>query len=163
MEGDVIIGDEAPGREDVDTLYAAAFSEEDLAALVSALLALDAGVISVTARAHGALIGHGLLSLCGVEGGGQAALLGPLAVSPGHQRRGVGGALIKAGVERARGSGASHVLVLGDPAYYGRFGFEPEHRIAGLSHPGGVGGSVALSHPDPVVRRRPADRACAVG
>jgi putative acetyltransferase len=44
-------------------------------------------------------------------------------VRPDRQRRGIGGALIRAGLDRARGEGWEAVIVLGDPAYYPRFGF----------------------------------------
>jgi putative acetyltransferase len=52
--------------------------------------------------------------------------LAPLAVVPSHQRRGIGAKLVRAGLERARAMGERLVFVLGDPAYYGRFGFSAE-------------------------------------
>src|SRR5262249_35106423 len=58
--------------------------------------------------------------------------LGPLAVSPPHQRRGIGGALVRAGLEACRHTGFGAAVVLGDPAYYGRFGFVSARRF-GLS------------------------------
>lgn len=48
---------------------------------------------------------------------------GPLAVRPDRQRRGVGGALVRAGLERLRAAGGRGCVLVGDPAYYGRFGF----------------------------------------
>jgi putative acetyltransferase len=59
----------------------------------------------------------------------QAALLAPLAVDPIHQKQGVGSALIQAGLRRLREEAFSMVCVLGDPAYYGRFGFKTESSI----------------------------------
>jgi putative acetyltransferase len=50
-------------------------------------------------------------------------LLGPVAVLPEHQRRGIGGALIEAGLELLRARGARGCALVGDPAYYHRFEF----------------------------------------
>jgi putative acetyltransferase len=49
--------------------------------------------------------------------------LAPLAVRPDRQRRGIGGSLVRDGLDRARAAGWEAVIVLGDPAYYVRFGF----------------------------------------
>ncbi|KAA9380452.1 N-acetyltransferase [Microbispora cellulosiformans] len=51
--------------------------------------------------------------------------LGPLSVHPAHQRRGVGSALVHAALGAAEALGEPLVGLLGDPAYYRRFGFEP--------------------------------------
>ena len=52
--------------------------------------------------------------------------LGPLAVLAKYRRRGIGAALIQAGLERLKKLGARGCVVLGDPAYYRRFGFESD-------------------------------------
>ena len=52
--------------------------------------------------------------------------LGPVAVAPDRQRSGIGSALIRRSLESAAALGTEAVFVLGDPAYYGRFGFEVE-------------------------------------
>jgi putative acetyltransferase len=49
--------------------------------------------------------------------------LAPVGVSPPLQRRGIGGALIRDGLARLKDRAERLVFVLGDPAYYGRFGF----------------------------------------
>lgn len=49
--------------------------------------------------------------------------LAPLAVRPQAQRQGIGSQLVQAGLEACRAAGAGFVVVLGDPAYYSRFGF----------------------------------------
>ena len=53
-------------------------------------------------------------------------ILAPLAVSPEHQNQGVGSNLINAGIDMLTKDGAGVLLVYGDPAYYGRFGFKEE-------------------------------------
>lgn len=111
-------------------LYAAAFPDEDLRPLLNALLAEETGVVSLVAGDARAPVGHVAFTLC-MEGGGRTvALLGPLAVSPPHQRRGIGRALVEAGCARMAELGAARVCVLGDPAYYARLGFQPEREIA---------------------------------
>ena len=56
---------------------------------------------------------------CGVP----ALLLGPLAVDPNHEGKGIGGALMRAAITEARSRGHGAVLLVGDPEYYERFGF----------------------------------------
>lgn len=125
------IRESGPGdAQSLDGLYTAAFPDEDLRSLVRELLAETAGFLSLVAVADGAVAGHVAFTQCGV---GQrietVALLGPLAVAPAQQRRGIGRALVAAGLNRLRESGTRSVLVLGDPAYYSRLGFAPETRI----------------------------------
>jgi len=53
-------------------------------------------------------------------------ILAPLAVSPEHQKQGVGSNLIKSGIDMLTKDGAGVLLVYGDPKYYGQFGFKEE-------------------------------------
>lgn len=55
----------------------------------------------------------------------RGAVLAPVGVRPGHQRRGIGGALIRAGLARLAGEGVDVVVLAGHPTYYPRFGFRP--------------------------------------
>jgi predicted N-acetyltransferase YhbS len=60
-------------------------------------------------------------------GPGQAALLlGPLAVHPKSRKRGIGTALMRRAIARARLLGHHVILLVGDASYYGRFGFSAE-------------------------------------
>lgn len=52
--------------------------------------------------------------------------LGPVAVAPDHRRRGVGSALIRQSLDSAKACGVEAIFVLGDRAYYSRFGFDAE-------------------------------------
>jgi putative acetyltransferase len=60
--------------------------------------------------------------------------LAPLSVLPQWQRRGIGSALVKSAVQRARARECRAIFVLGDPDYYGRFGFRTD-LAAGFSSP----------------------------
>lgn len=62
--------------------------------------------------------------------------LAPLAVRPDVQRQGIGSQLVKAGIDVCRAA-ADFLVVLGDPVYYGRFGFVPGSRF-GLANEYGV-------------------------
>lgn len=78
----------------------------------------------------------GTVRLWHVEAGGKRAiLLGPLAVDPSFQGGGVGSALMRAALDAARAGGHGAVLLMGDPEYYGRFGFSAA-KTARLAMPG---------------------------
>lgn len=105
-----------------------AFGGEAEADLVDALCNEGDAVLSLVA-VNEAVVGHALFSRLRVQrsSGTESGLaLAPLAVDPEFQRRGIGSALVRAGLERAREMGERIVFVLGDPAYYGRFGFSAE-------------------------------------
>ena len=55
-----------------------------------------------------------------------ASGLAPVSVLPAHQKNGIGSALIKKGVEELKAKSIDACFLLGDPAYYGRFGFSVE-------------------------------------
>jgi putative acetyltransferase len=78
----------------------------------------------VAATPAGEIIGH-VLCTRGQVGQAPALALGPLTVRPDHQRRGVGSALVHAALGAADALGEPLVALLGDPAYYSRFGFRP--------------------------------------
>jgi putative acetyltransferase len=50
--------------------------------------------------------------------------LGPVAVRPERQRTGIGSRLIRAAIDRVKRAGWQVIFVLGDPSFYGRFGFD---------------------------------------
>ncbi|WP_461226295.1 GNAT family N-acetyltransferase [Lacticaseibacillus suihuaensis] len=81
----------------------------------------------------GTLIGHAMLSEASV-GATKLFVLAPLAVAPAHQHQGVGSALI-AYLEAVAGEDLRRAIsILGDPAYYGRFGYGPAARF-GITAP----------------------------
>ena len=115
----------------IEQLYPAAFPEEDLLPVVTGLLSDTVDVLSLVAMDGDALAGHVIFTRCSVAGhNSRAALLAPLAVTPARQRQGIGDSLARTGLKHLKSDGVDNVFVLGDPAYYGRFGFEPERLVA---------------------------------
>lgn len=92
--------------------------------LVDALRTAGDLALSLVAEEDGQLVGHVAFSPVSIDGVAGAWFgLAPLAVLPGRRRRGVGRALVETGLVALRSAGAAGCVVLGDPAYYGRFGF----------------------------------------
>lgn len=82
-------------------------------------------------------VGHILFTRARLDGDGDSRpvmLLAPLAVVPDHQGKGIGGALIKHGLQMLSEAGVELVFVLGHPGYYPRYGFQPAGRL-GLDAP----------------------------
>jgi putative acetyltransferase len=125
-----IRGSRAEDAAAIESLYQAAFPDEDLLPLVHDLLNAPGIALSLVATIDSQVAGHAMFTRCGVKGTGiSAALLGPVAVAPAWQRQGTGSAIVRAGLELLRGAGVTLVCVLGDPAYYGRLGFIPESTV----------------------------------
>jgi putative acetyltransferase len=112
-----------------------AYSSRTEAAIVEALRAANALTISLVAIDEGDVIGHIAFSLVKIDGCDLSWYgLGPVAVRPDRQGQGVGSTLTREGLQRLMTVGATGCVVLGDPAYYSRFGFrvDPGLRLAGL-------------------------------
>jgi putative acetyltransferase len=110
-------------------LHQAAFGGDYEAKLVDALRRDGLVLVSLVAVQDERVVGHVMLSALQVEVDGRdvaAASLAPLAVAPAVQRQGYGSSLVKRGIETVRGSGCEAIIVLGDPAYYRRFGFSAD-------------------------------------
>jgi putative acetyltransferase len=105
-----------------------AFGSPVEARIVESLRA-EPGCISLVATRNDLVIGHILFTPVSIEPpvGFRVAGLGPMSVRPEDQRAGVGSQLIRTGLEACRQHGYSAVVVVGHPAYYPRFGFEPAH------------------------------------
>ena len=110
----------------------AAFEASVEANLVEALRGKDLQLVSLVAEVDGATVGHILFSPVSLAEHPQLKVmgLGPMAVAPRHQRKGVGSALVRKGLEQCRQLGYRAVVVLGHPEYYPRFGFVPASKFA---------------------------------
>lgn len=98
------------------------------AAIVDGLRAAGALTLSLVAveddEKSGEILGHVAFSPVTIDGAARGWFgLGPVSVRPGRQRGGIGSDLIREGLRRLRERGAAGCVLLGDPAYYGRFGF----------------------------------------
>jgi len=112
----------------IHTVEALAFGREGEAILVDNLRELNQEFISLVASDAETLVGHICFSRVSIEGSpeaGRLLALAPLAVLPDRQRQGIGSILVEEGLRECRRRDADAVFVVGDPAYYSRFGFRP--------------------------------------
>jgi putative acetyltransferase len=103
--------------------------------IVNALRRAGKLAVSLVAETDGAVIGHVAVSPVSLSDGSEGWFgLGPVSVLPAYQRRGIGSRLVQEALRLARESGASGCVVLGDPEYYGRFGFrvKPDLGLPGI-------------------------------
>ncbi|MEU5720936.1 N-acetyltransferase [Micromonospora sp. NPDC047738] len=132
--------DEAP----VARVLATAFARPDVATppevgLVDDLRHSDAWIpeLAMVAEHGGEVVGYALLTrvrVCSDDAAYPALALGPVAVAPYRQRIGHGTAVVQAALDAATELGERLVVVLGDPAFYRRFGFSRADR-QGLTSP----------------------------
>jgi putative acetyltransferase len=114
----------------IESLYPKAFPDEDLLPVVRQLIGDTSIVMSLVATIDSQVTGHVIFTKCRVDGGDEkVSLLAPLAVLPEFQSQGIGSAIVRDGLQRLTQAGISQVFVLGDPAYYSRFGFAPESSV----------------------------------
>jgi len=93
--------------------------------IVRALRASKALTLALVAEADGQVVGHVAFSPALIAGQDLGwYTLGPVAVLPAFQGKGIGSSLIQAGLQGIRALGASGCLLVGDPDYYRRFGFQ---------------------------------------
>jgi putative acetyltransferase len=121
---------------DIEALTAAAFLNAPHTShaeqyIVSALRDAGTLTISLIADAKGILVGHVAVSPVTISDSTSGWFgLGPLSVLPEHQRRGVGSCLVHEALRILRERGAAGCVVLGEPRYYGRFGFRADPNLA---------------------------------
>lgn len=101
--------------------------------------------LSLVAEADGEIVGH-VVATRGALAGRPALGLGPVSVSPARQRDGVGSALMHAILGAADALGEPVVVLLGTPAYYGRFGFVPASSL-GIEAPDPAWGDYFQARP----------------
>ena len=116
----------AKDREAIRLVEEHAFGQQAEAGLVDALVASGDAVLELVAEEDGQVVGHVLFSRLYVEKDGlrhPALALAPLAVEPSFHGTGIGGALVREAHLRLKQAGETLSIVLGEPAYYGRFGY----------------------------------------
>jgi putative acetyltransferase len=124
----VVVRSPKAGEEPaIAAVVEAAFKGNDEARLIALLRQSGDMLLERVAVDGGDVLGHIAFSRVSVIEGDTAlkvAALAPLAVRPDLQRRGIGSALVRDGLEQLREAGEEIVVVVGDTAYYPRFGFE---------------------------------------
>jgi len=136
----ITIRPEAPGDEPaIEAVTVAAFRDAPHTShseqfIVAALRRAGALAVSLVAVDEGRVIGHVAVSPVTVSDGAPGWYdLGPISVLPARQGQGVGSRLLESALDALRARGAAGCVLLGDPAFYGRFGFRAE---PGLVLPG---------------------------
>lgn len=111
-------------------------SQSTEAGIIEQLRADGALTLSLVAASDDEIIGHVAFSPVAITGGQEGWYgLGPVAVKPNCQKQGIGQALIRRGLEELQGLGALGCVVLGDPHYYQRFGFESDPTLTFAGQP----------------------------
>jgi putative acetyltransferase len=123
----------------VDELIGRAFDgRPNEVELVQRLREADSPTVSRVATIGDKIVGHVMYSQLGLEGSTSTVLtLAPVSVEPDYQNRGVGTRVISVSLAELDDAGVPSVVVLGEPSYYSRFGFEPVSRY-GITAPTGV-------------------------
>jgi putative acetyltransferase len=126
-----IRSERAADAPSVRAVNQAAFVTNTEADLVELLRAQASPLVSLVAEEAGAIVGHILFSPVTLPGQPDLTIMGlaPMAVVPACQRRGVGSALVRAGLRDCKQLGFDAVVVLGHAEYYPRFGFQPASRL----------------------------------
>lgn len=125
----LVIRHEAAGdAAAVHEVHRLAFGRDDEARLVEELRAGGYVRLALVAEEAGRVVGQVVFSDLRIETAQELApalALAPLAVLPERQRRGIGSWLVRTGLSACRTQGHRIVIVVGDPHYYRRFGFDP--------------------------------------
>ena len=117
--------------DDISAIYeltARAFGRASEADLIDLLRADDALILSQVALLDNQIVGHAAYSLVSITDADtihHQPALGPIAVAPSQQRRGIGSALVRAGLEAMDQAGYGLLFLVGHVSYYPRFGFQP--------------------------------------
>lgn len=122
-----ILRPEQPGDEaEIAAIHVAAFEDASEAELISRLRGSEVWVpeLSLLVQQEDQIVAHALLSQV-VAGESEALVLGPIAILPDHQRGGLGTALVRMGLERARALKFECVVAIGPGNFLANCGFRP--------------------------------------
>jgi putative acetyltransferase len=100
-----------------------AFGQDQEGNIIDALRSNGAALLLLVATLNDRVVGHIMYSPISLGGEIMGAALGPMAVLPEHQHRGVGSKLIEVGNQKIKDQGHPFIIVLGHANYYPRFGF----------------------------------------
>lgn len=118
--------------------------------IVAALRRAGKLAISLVAEAEGILTGHVAISPVSISDGASGWFgLGPVSVLPQYQRQGIGSSLMREGLRILGERGAAGCVVLGEPEYYGRFGFRADPDLVLPAVPPQYFLALALASPKP--------------
>lgn len=134
IRNEVPADDDAITRVTVAAFADLAISHHTEQHIVRALRRAGALTVSLVAELDGEVVGHVAISPLAISDGSAGWYgLGPISVLPVHQGKGIGSALMHAGLGRLKELGASGCALVGSPGYYRRFGFRND---PGLVHEG---------------------------
>lgn len=152
----MIIRNETPADVDAITdvttraFETPAYSSHTEQFIVLALRRAGVLTISLVADLDGRVVGHVAISPVSISDGSSGWFgLGPVSVAPNLQRRGIGSALITEGLSRLRALGAKGCFLVGNPAYYGRFGLRVVPGLVYADAPEEVSLALPLDGPVP--------------
>ncbi|OJU86256.1 MAG: GNAT family N-acetyltransferase, partial [Acinetobacter sp. 39-4] len=98
--------------------------------IVNALRESKQLTVSLVVETQGKVIGHIAFSPVSISDGTTNWYgLGPISVLPEYQGKGIGSKLMKEGLNRIKALNAKGCVLLGDPNYYGKFGFKADTRL----------------------------------
>jgi putative acetyltransferase len=109
---------------EISNLHRQAFNGSDEFLIVENLRKNKKLILSLVCEIEGKIVGHIAYSAVFYKKEPVGVGLGPVAVLPSFQRRGIGSKLIETGNQTAFSKGFHAIFVLGNPLYYSRFGFE---------------------------------------
>lgn len=124
----IIRAEKRADYQNIRTVNIKAFGSSSEADIVDRIRLEDIEFISLVAERDGKIVGHILFSpvtLEGYESELKLMGLGPMAVLPESQNKGIGSKLVSAGLKVCGNKSCDAVVVLGHPNYYPRFGFRP--------------------------------------
>jgi putative acetyltransferase len=142
-----IRNEEEKDIDQVMEILRATFPTDAESKLVDALRANRKAIVSLVAAQQDEVLGHILFSPVSTTPPSDARGIGlaPVAVRPNVQSRGIGSRLIREGLQRCRDLGYDYCVVLGNPDYYQRFGFE-------RASPFGIQNEYGVDHEFMVIR-----------
>src|SRR4030042_11450 len=140
MEMAIIRREQPQDIADIREVNMRAFGQEQEASIVDKVRENCNSVLSLVAFTDGKVVGHILFSPAVIEGQHGRLVgtgLAPIAVLPEYQRKGIGTELVQTAIARIKHGGCPYIIVIGQPEYYARFGFEKAGRF-GISSEWGV-------------------------